>query len=132
MGSLTPYQIIVLTVLGVLFAGIVAAGVRRWSSRREVALWGALCLLAAIATLRPSLTTEVAGLLKIGRGADLVFYVAVVVMMIGFWMTYMRLRHLRRELTSLVRHIAILEAHEGPRDDPSDSPESKSSDLNQS
>jgi len=48
--------------------------------------------------------------LGIGRGADLVFYCAVVIMMIGFWMVYVRLRGLRREMTMLVRHLAILEA----------------------
>jgi len=121
MFNLTPFQIIVLLVLALLLAGVIAAAVTRRSSRRESLFWGALCVLAAVATVRPSLTTDVAAMLKIGRGADLVFYVAVVMMMIGFWMTYMRLRHLRRELTSLVRHIAILEAHEEPRDESKDS-----------
>lgn len=112
MGSLTLFQIIVLAILGILFLGIVVAGLRGWSTRRESFLWGFVCFVAAIATLRPKWTTEIANQLAIDRGADLVTYIAVIMMMIGFWMTYMRLRHLRRELTSLVRHIAILEAHE--------------------
>lgn len=112
MGALTIFQIIVLAVLGLLFLGVAVAGIRGWSTRREAFLWGVLCFLAAVATLRPNLTTDLAQLLSIDRGADLITYIAVIMMMIGFWMTYMRLRHMRRELTSLVRHIAILEAHD--------------------
>lgn len=112
MGSLTLFQLIVLAVLGLLFVGVVVAGLRGWSTRREAYFWGILCVLAGLATWNPKWTTDVADELSIGRGADLVLYIAVIMMMIGFWMTYMRLRHLRKELTSLVRHIAILEAHE--------------------
>jgi hypothetical protein len=117
MGSLTLFQVIVLAILGVLFFGIVVAGLRGWSTRKESFLWGFLCFAAAIATLRPKWTTELANQLAIDRGADLVTYIAIIMMMIGFWMTYMRLRHIRRELTSLVRHIAILEAHESNASD---------------
>ncbi|HPF38376.1 MAG TPA: DUF2304 domain-containing protein [Phycisphaerae bacterium] len=115
MGTLTIFQIIVLGVLGFLFLGIVLAGMRGWAPRRESTLWGILCFLAAVATLRPNLTTEFAQLLSIDRGVNLITYLAVLMMMIGFWATYMRLRHLRRELTSLVRHIAILEAHDASK-----------------
>ena len=38
-------------------------------------------------------------------------------MMAGFWTTYMNLRALRREVTLLVRHIALLEAQEEPAED---------------
>ncbi|MEK7731822.1 MAG: DUF2304 family protein, partial [Planctomycetota bacterium] len=45
-----------------------------------------------------------------GRGADLVLYCAVIVMLIGFFMVYARLRRLRRDLTLLSRHLAIRDA----------------------
>lgn len=104
------FQVLILSVLVVLFAVGAAAMVRGWSGRRAGFVWCMLCALAALATAWPEVTVRVAHVLGIGRGADLVFYCAVVVMMIGFWMTYMRLRHLRRDVTSLVRHLAILEA----------------------
>ena len=58
----------------------------------------------------------------IGRGADLVLYCAVVVMMIGFLMTYSRLRHIQRELTLVVRHIAKREATVGTALDEPEAP----------
>lgn len=109
---LNSFQILLLVVLALLLGGSVTAMLRGWAGRREGVVWGMLCLAAAVATLWPKLTGRVAEVLGIGRGADLVFYCAVVVMMIGFWATYMRLRYLRRELTLLVRHIAILQAEE--------------------
>ncbi|MFQ5429816.1 MAG: DUF2304 family protein [Phycisphaerae bacterium] len=108
--AFNTFQILFLGLLGFLFVGSFIAMARGWAGRREGSGWALLCLLAAAATARPELTGAVARFLGIGRGADLVFYSAVVVMMIGFWMTYMRLRHLRREMTLLVRQIAILEA----------------------
>lgn len=107
-------QVLILAVLGILFVASLTALLRGWSSRKEGFVWCALCVLAAAATLWPQLTVKAAHALGIGRGADLVFYCAVVVMMIGFWMTYIRLRHLRRDMTRLVRHLAILEAQSSP------------------
>ncbi len=110
--ALNSFQILLLIVLGLLLTGSVAAMLRGWATRREGTVWMMLCMTAAVATLWPELTGRIADVLGIGRGADLVFYCAVVVMMIGFWVTYMRLRYLRRELTLLVRHLAILQAEE--------------------
>lgn len=104
------FQILILVVLILLFSAGMTALVRGWSGRREGMVWCTLCILAAVATIWPQVTVTVANALGIGRGADLVFYCAVVVMMVGFWMTYIRLRYLRRDVTRLVRHIAILEA----------------------
>lgn len=110
MPSFNSFQIIFLTVLAALFVASIVSTMRGWASHREGFVWGFLCLAAGIATVWPSLTGRAAAILGIGRGADLVFYCAVGMMMVGFWMTYLRMRHLRHELTSLVRHIAILEA----------------------
>ncbi len=110
---MNAFQVLVVGVLAFLFAGSIVALYRGWSTRRESLIWCALCIIAAAAMLQPELTVRVAHALGIGRGADLVFYTAVVVMMVGFWMVYIRLRYLRRDITTLVRHLAILEARSG-------------------
>ena len=55
----------------------------------------------------------VARKLGIGRGADLLLYCSVGVMMVGFLMVYIRLGRLRREITLIVRHLALKESQEG-------------------
>lgn len=73
-------------------------------------LWVALWLGAATTVASPSLTVVAARILGIGRGADFVFYCGLVVMTIGFFRVYVRMRKMDEEITRLVREIALLEA----------------------
>jgi hypothetical protein len=107
------FQLVVLAVLAILLVLNFLLLVRGWTTRRAGLTWAVLCVAAGAATAWPGVTAWLAQRLGIGRGADLVFYCAVVVMMVGFWMVYLRLRHLGREMTLLVRHLAILEAERG-------------------
>ena len=108
--GLGAFQSILLPLVGLLLAGSLWAMVRGWAGRREGLIWSAVWLATGVAVLWPQVTTSMADILGIGRGADLVFYCAVVIMMIGFWTIYIRLRRVRRDVTLLVRHLAILEA----------------------
>ena len=104
------FQILALLVLAGLFVGTIVAATRGSVTRREALLWGLIWLAAGVAITWPKVTVKVAHALGIGRGADLVLYCAVVVMLVGFLMVYARLRRLRRELTLLVRQLAIRDA----------------------
>ncbi len=105
--DLTAFQLaMTIGILAALGAVLVAV----WQGklrRREALLWCAILAAGATAILWPGVTSHVARFLGIGRGADLVLYLAVVAMFVGFWMVYLRLRQLRRDITLLVRHLAI-------------------------
>jgi hypothetical protein len=105
--GLNAFQLVMSTAM---LAGLLAllAGVGRGTvRRREGALWGLVLAAGLLAVLWPNSTSRVARLLGVGRGADLVLYLAVVAMLVGFWMIYIRLRQLRRDVTLLVRHLAL-------------------------
>lgn len=104
------FQFIALAVVGGLFALSLVALFRGWASRREGLAWAFVWLCTGVAIAYPELTVRIARRLGIGRGADLVLYCAVIVMLIGFFMVYARLRRLRRDLTLLSRHLAIRDA----------------------
>lgn len=104
------FQILALVVVVSLLTLTVVAALRGWATRREGVVWTLLWLTAGVAILWPGVTKIVANALGIGRGADLLLYCTVVVMMLGFLMVYVRLRRIRRELTLLVRHLAIRDA----------------------
>ncbi|MHC5109441.1 MAG: DUF2304 family protein [Planctomycetota bacterium] len=70
----------------------------------------AVSLVACAAILNPSALTRMARTVGIGRGTDLVVYLAVIAMLAGFWFLYIRLRQIRREITILVRHQALQSA----------------------
>ena len=104
------FQIVVIAFFACLCIGSLVAMFQGWLRRRECLVWAALWLAAGVAVAQPSLVSAIAKALGIGRGADLVLYCSVIVMMIGFWMIYARLRAVRRELTLLVRRLAIRDA----------------------
>lgn len=110
LAVLTPFQTLTLIAIGVLFAGGLIALLRGWTGRREGVIWLVVWLVAGTAVLRPGLTSGIARFLGIGRGADLVLYSAVIVMLVGFWMVYIRLHRMRSVITALVREMALLEA----------------------
>lgn len=112
MGALTSFQTIALIGAAVLLTITLAAAARHSIDWRTAFAWSALWVAAAVAILRPSLTIAVAQFLGIGRGADLVFYCGILAMLAGFFFVYVRIKRLEREITRLVRAIAIREAEE--------------------
>jgi hypothetical protein len=110
LGSLTAFQVIALAGTALVLVGTVVALVRRRLGWREGLFWLLVLIAGTVAVIWPESTSWVAQGLGIGRGADLILYIAVIVMVVGFWMMYLRLRQLRREVTLMVRHIALTEA----------------------
>jgi hypothetical protein len=101
---MSAFQIIALAVLG-LFTALTVASVLR--NRRPIAaLWILVWAAAAVAIVAPRTTTWVAHALGIERGADLVFYFAVLGGLVAFFLVFLKLRNLNRQITLLTRHIA--------------------------
>ncbi len=112
---MTLFQVAALIVVAVMCIATFTAFFRSGFARRDALAWSLVWGVAGVAITWPQLTTMVARTLGIRRGADLVLYCAVVVMMVGFLMVYSRLRQVRRDLTLVVRHLALLEADGPPR-----------------
>jgi len=111
---MNTFQIVGLVVFPLTVIGIILAMFRGWVSRRECLAWTVVMLVACIAIAWPETTSRAAKAIGIGRGADLVSYCGIVVMLIGFWMVYLRLRRVQRDLTLVVRRLAMLEAQDRP------------------
>jgi len=110
---MTTFQIVLVSVFGALFFASLVGSARRLRVSKERYGWSILWGIGMILAVKPDITTDAANVLGIGRGADLVFYCGIVVMLVGFLMVYARMRRLRRDVTLLVRHIAVLEAELG-------------------
>lgn len=86
--------------------------------RRPVlgAAWFVRCLVwvaAGLAIASPDTVTQIANVIGIDRGADLVVYLFVLTFLAATFYFYARQVRLRRQLTQVVRHIAIWEAQRG-------------------
>lgn len=104
------FQWALVVVFAVLLIASGRATLRGSINRAAGVMWSLLWIVAMFASIYPNLTSRVARSVGIDRGASLVLYCAAVAGMVGFWMIYIRLRRVRREVTLLVRHIAMLEA----------------------
>ncbi len=106
------FQIVGILVLIGLFALTLTNAARRHLSWRAATGWSLLWITSAAAIALPDSTMVAADLLGIDRGADLVFYCAILAMSAGFFLAFVRFRRLEQELTRVVRHLAIKEAVE--------------------
>lgn len=108
---MTRFQIFLVAFFGVIAVASLAA-MLRGRARGTALMILIVAVGACAAAIWPDATTDIAHWVGIKRGTDLILYCMVLVMMTGFFMFYIRLRHLRRELTLVVRHVAMLEASE--------------------
>ena len=79
-------------------------------------LWTILWLVVIGVALTPQTTDVLAQKLGVERGADLLVYCAVVVLIYGMYRMYVRVGKVEREMTELVRRVAIDDAKEPKTD----------------
>jgi hypothetical protein len=99
---------------------LVLAVVRRRARLRTALPWIVLWAASAAAFTWPESTGVLARKLGVDRGADLISYLSVLAMLAGFLWVSLRLRSLRRQITLLVRQLALSEARS--QDEPSRTP----------
>ena len=73
-------------------------------------------LAAGLAIWRPDSVTQVAHWVGIGRGADVVLYVFVLAFLATSFYWYSQHVIIQRQLTEIVRHLALKEARQGSED----------------
>jgi hypothetical protein len=116
-----------LGALGVLGTVLVVEAVRcaRHPSDRRMRLFRAGVWLAAAAAISfPELVQQVATAVGIHRGADLVTYLFILGFLFIAFRLYAGQVHLQRQVTRLVRALALQEARRGPlgSDEPGSDP----------
>jgi hypothetical protein len=107
---MTSFQIIATCALAAAECLTLALAIRHRISPRLAFAWSILWIAAGVAIIVPELTVIVAHALGIARGADLVFYLAILGMFAAFFATFVRIRRLDTEITKIVRELAILRA----------------------
>jgi hypothetical protein len=104
---MNSFQYSGLLFIAVLVVLSVVNAARRQSRLGTTALWLSVWCAAGLAIIMPERTTELARVVGIDRGADLVSYCAILAGMAGFFLVFLRLRHIDRQITLLVRQIAL-------------------------
>jgi len=100
-------------VLGLIVAVACALTLVRYRAGRirlvSFALWSSVWLAALVAVLVPETTSLVAGWLNIGRGADAVVYLGILLSFYLLFRIYEKLERVERDITAIVRHLALTE-----------------------
>ena len=81
-------------------------------------LWSAIFGSAILAVLFPSVTTQVAKQIGIGRGVDAVVYASIVLLFYLVFRLYVFIQDIRRDISELVTKIALRD-HERSNEKPS-------------
>lgn len=70
-------------------------------------LWCVLWVAAALAVWVPQITNRIAGFLGVGRGADAVLYVSIIVLFYTMFRLYGKTERLEHELNTIVTQVAL-------------------------
>jgi len=73
-------------------------------------IWAIVWLIVLLVFWQPEITSYLANILGIGRGADLVVYLAVLAIIYLLFRVFVRLNKIETEITKLVREDAIKNA----------------------
>jgi hypothetical protein len=103
-----PAQPILVTLLAVLAILYFA----RLRSRASDVMLVAVCFgIATLMVFRPDVATRLAHLVGIGRGVDLIFYLAIPGLALLLLLQFAKTRDLNLKLTAVIREMAIANAH---------------------
>ena len=96
-------------IAGVIGLGALASALVGTRLVYRLALMGLLVLGVFLVSF-PDVTTEVARVLGVGRGTDLLLYLGIVAGGFAFLLLYARVRRVERKVTLLTRELALREA----------------------
>ena len=98
----------------ILIGVLVAVALLYFSRLRSKAVDGLIVLLcfggASLLVMRPNIATRIAHLVGVGRGADLIVYLALPGLLMMIFLLFARTRELNAKLTAAVREYAIRDA----------------------
>ncbi len=79
---------------------------------KEFFLWTLLWALATAVVLVPDITSQAAAAVGVGRGADLVVYMALILLFYAQFRQMVRIDNMERNITKLARESALRSAEE--------------------
>lgn len=72
-------------------------------------MWSLFWVVVILLVWQPGLTDRIAGLLRVGRGADVISYLSLVLIFYLIFKLFVKLERIDQDVTSLVRSMAIVE-----------------------
>jgi len=102
-------QIILLAIIVVIVWRLVAKLTVKELSIKQFVGWLAIWLAAAVVVIRPGLTVWIANSVGVGRGSDLIFYLAIIFLFYMVFRLLLRIEKMEKNLTQVIRTEALKE-----------------------
>ncbi len=107
---LTAIQIILLVFITFFLSRVYLRSKEKLIPAKMALFWTVIWLLALAGILLPSTTTQIAALFGVGRGVDIIVYLGISILFYLVFRIYVMIEDLRREVTKVVRTIALQNA----------------------
>jgi len=72
-------------------------------------MWSLFWVVAIALVWQPGLTDRIAGILRVGRGADVISYLSLILIFYLIFKVFIKLERMDQDITSLVRSMALIE-----------------------
>lgn len=106
MNGIQIILIVGISVLGIYYI------VRLKRSALDMSFFSLLIITAIAFVLWPDLTNTIAHRLGVGRGADLIYYLCILIFSFVLMKLYARTRRLEKQITALIREDALKKARQ--------------------
>ena len=104
---MSAIQIILLVIILIIIWRLYRRLASDELTRREFVEWFLLWLAVAFLVIVPETASYLAQLVGVGRGSDLVVYLALLLAFYLLFKIFVRLEHTERDLTAIVRELAL-------------------------
>lgn len=107
MFNLNPIQVILLGAVAFIIWKTFQKYRRRMITMREFFLWTIFWGCAGLLVVFPNATQRVANIVGIGRGVDLIIYLAFLILFSALFYLLVKVEGIERAITKIVRKMAL-------------------------
>ncbi|PIZ55789.1 hypothetical protein COY23_04195 [bacterium (Candidatus Torokbacteria) CG_4_10_14_0_2_um_filter_35_8] len=100
-------QVLVITSSLLIIVNLISKFKKGSLTLKETAFWVILWLSVIIVFLFPSITSTLAQILGITRGADLIIYIAILVLSYLVFKIFLKMEKIERDITKIVRDKSL-------------------------
>ncbi len=104
---LTSIQIILLIFILFFLSRVYLRSKEKTIPIKTALFWVIVWVLAIIGVIHPAVTSSIATFFGVGRGVDVIIYIAISLLFYLVFRIYVMIEDLRREITTIVRDTAL-------------------------
>ncbi len=108
--SQLPIRLLLVLFLVFAFSRVVLRRQEGAISLGSFLFWAGVWLLAATGIIQPDFTTYIAKGIGIGRGADVVIYLSILIIFYLLFRTHIMIENLHHDITRIIRNLALKDA----------------------